>query len=324
MKALYLNDFGTTDVLQYGERPTPVITDQNEVLVETRAVGLNYADIYRRKGHYPISGKAPYILGYEGAGIVVEKGANVSDYNIGDRICFADAANANAEYVKMDKDRLIPIPDDLSFTLAASIILQGLTADFLFHDLGRNQRGDTAFVHGISGGVGQILSQMLTINGIRVIGLTSSEEKKSIALQQGAAEIYLRSQNWVEDLEKRNIQIDTVYDGVGTTLKDSIKAVKKRGTVVFYGMAAGDPEPVDMILLLLNSKSIVTGDLWDYLTSQEERSKRSQRLFRYFQAEDGIQLTRASRFSLKDGKKAHERLESGRNIGKIILEPDFS
>lgn len=316
MKALYFESFGSSNVLQYGELPAPVVANK-ELLVQMEYIGLNYADIYRRKGNYYIEEHIPYINGYEGVGIVIELGTAVTDYKVGDKVLFVDVPFANAELVAVPEENAIRIPKSVDSQLAASIGLQGLTADFLAHDLGVNQVNDHVFVHGISGGVGQILSQMLTADGVKVYGITSTEEKQKLALNQGAEMVFLRNTGWESNYHSF---FDTVYDGVGSTLLDSISLLKNRGKVVFFGMAGGTPPAIDFIKLLSQSKSILTGDLWDYLTSSDERKERSSRLFKYF--EDGkIVTSPPTIYSLQEGQKAHDLLESGKSIGKILLQP---
>ncbi|MGM0216176.1 zinc-binding dehydrogenase [Enterococcus sp. AZ109] len=316
MNALYFESFGDSSVLTYGPLPTPSINEQ-DLLVEMSLIGLNYADIYRRKGTYHIEKHLPYINGYEGIGTVTACGSQVTNFQIGDKVLFVDVPLANAELVRVPADHAIKVPVDLPDELVASIGLQGLTADFLAYDLGRNQSGETVFVHGITGGVGQILSQLLTANGVNVYGATSTLQKQQLALEQGAKKVFLRNTDW--ELEYANF-FDTVYDGIGSTLKDSLALVKNRGNVVFFGMAGGNPPEVDFIHLLSQSKSILTGDLWDYLISGKERTVRSERLFSYFK-NGKIQISAPKIYSLADGKAAHDFLESGKSMGKILLKP---
>lgn len=176
MKALYFNEFGDSTVLTYGDLPDPII-HENELLVEMVYIGLNYADIYRRKGTYHIESREPLINGYEGVGRIIQKGTSVSKFQLGETILFVDVPFANAELVAVPEENAIRIPSGIPPKLAASIGLQGLTADFLAHDLGNNVNHSKVFVHGISGGVGQILSQLLTADGLEVYGVTSTEEK---------------------------------------------------------------------------------------------------------------------------------------------------
>lgn len=317
MKALYFETFGGSEVLQYGELPRPVI-NEHEVLVEVEYIGLNFADIYRRRGEYHIEKHTPYINGYEGAGIIVEVGAKVTKQKIGETILFVDVPLANAEYVAVPSEQAIPLPEGIDSKLAASIGLQGMTADFLAHDLGKNVSGEKVFITGISGGVGQILSQMLVADGIEVYGSASSAEKQALALSHGVKQVYpSREHSWVETIEG---QFATAYDGVGSTIQQSSDLIQHRGKVVFFGMAGGDPIKIDPVDLMSESKSILTGDLWDYLTSYEERKVRSERLFNYF-SKGQISISEPTVFPLSEGKQAHEFLETGKSIGKVLLQP---
>lgn len=316
MKALYFNEFGNSDVLKFGCLPNPVV-GRRDLLLKMEFIGLNYADIYRRNGTYHIEKHSPFINGYEGLGTVIDLGSEIGNFKIGDKIFFVDTPYANAELVTVPEEKAILVPSDLDAELVASIGLQGLTADFLTHDLGRNKSNDNVFVHGISGGVGQILSQMLTADGVNVYGVTSSVKKQQLALSQGAKKVFLRDSDWQKDYVS---YFDTVYDGVGITLLDSISLIKKRGKILFFGMSGGIPPQVDLIKLLNESKSILTGDLWDYLTNATERTKRSARLFEYFRNQR-IKISAPTMYPLSQGKEAYEFLESGKSIGKILLKP---
>ncbi|MBY0090764.1 quinone oxidoreductase [Priestia aryabhattai] len=320
MKALVFERFGGPDVLHYQDIPNPSI-GPTDVLVRTKAIGLNFADVYRRKGNYHLTGTPPYILGYEGAGVVEEVGAEVSHVNVGDRIAFADVPFANAELVAVPQDKIIAVPDDISFDAAASVLLQGLTAHYLTQDSYSIQPGDYVLVHAAAGGVGQLLVQIAKLLGGQVIGLTSSSEKAKAAAQAGADYVFLYEDNWVEQVKEVTKRgADVVYESVGVTLEKSFEAVKTSGTVVFYGMAGGDPAPVDPRMLMDTSKTLTGGDLWNVLVSYEERKVRSQQLFEWI-SKGQLVLTDPVVFDLKDGAKAHELLESRKSTGKILLRP---
>ncbi|WP_182006051.1 quinone oxidoreductase family protein [Priestia aryabhattai] len=320
MKALVFERFGGPDVLHYQDIPNPSI-GPTDVLVRTKAIGLNFADVYRRKGNYHLTGTPPYILGYEGAGVVEEVGAEVSHVNVGDRIAFADVPFANAELVAVPQDKIIAVPDDISFDAAASVLLQGLTAHYLTQDSYSIQPGDYVLVHAAAGGVGQLLVQIAKLLGGQVIGLTSSSEKAKAAAQAGADYVFLYEDNWVEQVKEVTKRgADVAYESVGVTLEKSFKAVKTGGTVVFYGMAGGDPAPVDPRMLMDTSKTLTGGDLWNVLVSYEERKVRSQQLFEWI-SKGQLVLTDPVVFDLKDGAKAHELLESRKSTGKILLRP---
>ncbi|MEW4282185.1 quinone oxidoreductase family protein [Priestia koreensis] len=320
MKALVFKKFGGPDVLTYETIPDPIIKE-DEVLVRMEAIGLNFADVYRRKGKYHLVGNPPYILGYEGAGVVEAVGNSVQGFKKGDRIAFADVPHANAELVAVPKDKIIPIPDGISFETAASLLLQGLTAHYLTKDSYKIQEGDVVLVHAAAGGVGQLLVQIVNLLGGTVIGLTSSPEKAAKAKELGATSVYLYEENWVEKVKEAYPNgVDVAYDSVGATLMDSFSSVRTGGTVVFYGMAGGDPAPVDPRMLMDTSKTLTGGDLWNILTSHEERVIRSSELFTWV-LEEKLRLPAPTVFALRDGQKAHEYLESRKSTGKILLLP---
>ncbi|RDW18649.1 quinone oxidoreductase [Oceanobacillus arenosus] len=321
MKALIFENFGGSDVLRYQEIPDPMITE-NEILVRMKAIGLNFADIYRRKGNYHLAGEPPYILGYEGAGVVESVGANVVNVNVGDRVAFADVPYANAELVAVPLEKAIQLPDEISYEVASSVLLQGLTAQYLTRDSYAIKAGDFVLVHAAAGGVGQNLVQIGKQLGGNVIGLTSTLEKSKAVYEAGAHFVFLYDEDWIGKVKEitDGRGADVVYESVGSTLTASFDATKIGGTVVFYGMSGGDPTPVDPRMLMDTSKTLTGGDLWNVLTSDEERRKRSQQLFDWI-TEGKLKVKAPTKFDLKDGAEAHRFLEGRKSSGKIILVP---
>jgi NADPH:quinone reductase len=319
MKALTFSTFGGPEVLQYMDIPEPVLKE-GELLVQMKAIGLNYADVYRRKGNYHLKGAPPYIAGYEGAGIVVNA-AGVPGFKNGDSICFADVPFANAELVAVPADHAIPLAGGISFETAAAVMLQGLTAQYLTHNSYAVKENDTVLVHACAGGVGQLLVQLCKMKGATVAGLTSSKEKATLAIQQGADKVFLYSDDWASCVKQfTGCGVDVVYESIGTTLLQSLEATKETGTVVFFGFAGGNPPHIDPRVLMDGSKALVGGDLWSYLNSKEERLKRSNQLFEWITA-GKIKIPLPTIFTLKDGRAAHELIESRKSTGKILLIP---
>ncbi len=321
MKALVFEGFGGPEVLNYKEIDAPTI-EPDDILLDMKAIGLNFADIYRRKGNYHLSGEPPYILGYEGAGVVEQVGSNVQGIKPGDRIGFADVPYSNAEYVAVPADKAIPIPESISFETAASVMLQGLTAHYLTKDSYAIKAGDIVLVHAAAGGVGQLLVQMVKLLGGSVIALTSTKEKAEAAEAAGADKTFLYSEDWKQQVldATDDVGVDAVYESVGKTLMDSFAVTRTGGTVIFYGMAGGDPDPVDPRMLMDTSKTLTGGDLWNVLTSQEERLLRSKELFDWI-SEGNVKVAEPTTFSLEDGAEAHRYLESRKSTGKILLIP---
>jgi NADPH2:quinone reductase len=319
MKALTFSSFGDSSVLEYLEIPNPQLKE-DEILVEMKAIGLNFADVYRRKGNYHLKGNPPFIAGYEGAGIVVDAN-NHSEFKIGDRVAFADVPFANAELVAVNVNHVLPLPKAISFETAAAILLQGLTAHYLATDSHKTTKGETVLIHAVAGGVGQFLTQISNLLGAKVIGLTSSSEKAKVAIEQGADHVFLYDEDWKSDVFKTiSNGVDVVYDSIGSTLMDSFEVTKECGQVVFFGMAGGDPDFINPRMLMDTSKTLTGGDLWSYLNSKEERMKRANQLFTWI-IEGKITLSTPTSFKLSEGKLAHDYLESRKSTGKIILIP---
>jgi NADPH:quinone reductase len=327
MRALAFRRFGGPDVLAIEDLPAPLLSP-GTALVRMHAIGMNFADVYRRRGNYHLEGAPPWILGYEGAGVVAavedaEAGAPTTPrFAVGDRVAFADVPRANAELVVAPLSHLIPLPEDIAFETAAALLLQGLTAHYLVHDSHALAAGEVALVHAAAGGVGLLLTQLAKAKGATVVALASTEEKCAIARANGADHAFGHD-GWVaraRALGRDGAGVDVVYDSVGTTLKDSLAAARKGGHVVFFGMAAGDPEPVDPRRLMDESKSLTGGDLWNVLTSSAERIRRAGELFDLVRRR-ALDVRIAAKFPLDRGAEAHALLEGRASIGKVLLLP---
>jgi len=321
MQALAFDRFGDPDVLRIVELPDPA-TPPGHVQLEMAAIGVNFADIYRRQGRYPLAGPAPHIAGYEGAGRVVSVGPDVREFMVGDRVGFADTPFANATRVLVPVDRAIPLPDDVGFDVAAALLLQGLTAQYLSEDSFRIGSGQHVLVHAAAGGVGQALTRLAAHRGAHVLALASSQAKRVIAQACGAAHVLDPAGDWPEEVRRlTDGGADVAYDSVGTTLAASLSAVRPHGVVALFGMAGGAPPPIAATDLLFGSRSIVGADLWDHLVDREARRDRAARLFAAWRA--GVVPTPSiEAFPLSRGADAHRRLEDRAFAGKVLLVPD--
>ncbi len=315
VQALFFRSFGGPEVLEYGEVPDPA-TGPGEALVRTTTIGLNFADIYRRRGNYHLEGGPPYIAGYEAAGVIESPGRGAPAWmKRGTRVAFADSPFANAELVSVQHEKLIPLPDDVSDDAAAALLLQGLTALVLCTDSYRVRADDTAVVHAAAGGVGLLLVQMLKAKGARVISFASSDVKRRAALAAGADEAYGYEQ-WPQTAHGS----DVVFDSVGTTLSESIESVRTGGTIVFYGFAGGNPPRIDPRVLMDGSKHVVGADLWNVLTSHHERVERSKELFEHVRR--GRLNPRIARtFALEEGATLTVCLNRERRSGRFCSNP---
>ncbi|MEO7251312.1 MAG: zinc-binding dehydrogenase [Arenimonas sp.] len=322
MHSLTFSRFGSPDVLEWTALPDP-LPAPGVAVVRTRAIGLNFADIYRRQGRYHLAGSPPWIAGYEAAGEIA--GLHPEDANgrfrIGQRVAFADSPFANAELVAAKLSHLIALPDDIGFDTAAALLLQGLTAQFLLEDSHAVRAGERLLVHAAGGGVGLLLLQLARAKGAETIALASSSEKRQAALAAGAAHVIDSGEGWVERVRAlAPLGVDVVYDSIGRTLGESLALARTGGTVVFYGMAAGDPDPVDPRVLMDRSLTLVGGDLWNVLISSKARQQRADRLFEAVR-EGRLQVQISARVALRDGAQAHALLEGRGTAGKVLLIP---
>jgi NADPH2:quinone reductase len=333
VQALAFSKFGGPEVLRSTELPDPELLAKT-ALVRMKAIGVNFADVYRRQGRYHLEGNAPWILGYEGAGVIeaiaADDGgrAKTSDdarnpaFRVGDRVAFADVPRANAEIVRAPLSHLVPLPQHVSFETAAALLLQGLTAQYLVEDSHSLRRGELAVVLAAAGGVGALLLQLVKNAGCRVLAVTSTSKKAEIARAAGADETCLASEDWPERAHalSNGRGADVVFDSVGATLDASLRAARTGGHVVFYGMAGGDPAPVDPRRLMDESKTLTGGDLWNVLSSSEERVRRANALFELVST-GGLSIGEPRVFPLAEGAKAHALLEGRATTGKLLLLP---
>lgn len=321
MQALVFEEFGGPEVLRYRELPDPPV-QAGHVTVDVKASGLNFADLYRRRGNYRALGEAPYINGYEGAGVVTGIGPDVTGFQIGDRVGFFDVARANVTKLNVPADRAIPLPGDVGLVDAASVLLQGLTAQYLCHDSAPVREGDWVLVHAAAGGVGRHLVRFCSAKGARVIAMASTEEKRRTARELGAELALGYDGDWVSEIRNSTDGgARIVFDGVGSTLKQSLAATRPLGSVVTFGMAGGTPEAIDVLDLMASSKSLVGGELWEHLATPAARKDSCHRLFTAL-SQGILQYPPIETFPLADGAEAHRRLEDRAFAGKIVLVHD--
>lgn len=321
MKALLFETFGGPDVLQFRELPD-IAVPPGHIQLAMRAIGVNFADLHRRRGNYFLPGPPPHINGYEGAGVVVAIGEGVTDIAVGDRVGFADCPFANATRVNVPVEKTIPLPDDIGFIEAAAMLLQGLTAQYLIEDSYAVRPRHLLLVHAAGGGVGQALVQLAVARGARVIGLASTAKKRALAVALGAEAAFEYSDDWPDQVKAQaGGGVDAAFDSVGTTFLQSLFCLRDRGTLIAFGTAGGSPPMIDPQLLMKRSLAIVGGDLWNHLDSRGARIDRADRLFRSIRL-GTLQVPRLEQFPLEHGADAHRLMEDRNFFGKIVLTSD--
>ena len=306
----------------YEEIATPE-PKAGEARVRIEAVGLNFIDIYQRRGWYPLD--APFTPGMEAAGVVDAVGPDVTDVAVGDRVAYTMQAGAYAEAAIVPAWKLAPLPDAISMETAAAVMLQGLTAHYLTRSTFPLQPGNIALVHAAAGGVGLLLVQMAKQCGARVIGTVSTEEKAALARAAGADDVILYSEvdfaDAVVDLVGAHA-LDVVYDSVGqSTFDKGLDLLKPRGYMVLFGQASGPVAALDpQVLNQKGSLFLTRPSLGHYVLSRAELLQRCNDLFTWL--ENGTLNVRIDQtFALADAPDAHRYMEARKTKGKVVLVP---
>ena len=322
MNAIQISENGGADVLELREVNTPQ-PDKGEVLVKVEAAGLNFIDIYRREGLYPVS--LPHIPGSEAAGVVEAVGEEVAEVEAGDRVAGVGFSGAYAEYALAPAKTLVKVPDNVSSEKAAAVMLQGMTAHYLSHTTYPLQEGETCLIHAASGGTGLLLVQMAKKRGARVIGTVSTEEKERLAREAGADEVVrYTEQDFEEEVERLTDGdgVQVVYDSVGkTTFTKGLNCLAMRGMMVLFGQSSGVVEPLE--LQTLNAKGslfLTRPSLFHYVAKRDELVERANDVLGWVAAgELGVRID--SKLPLAEAGEAHRRLEGRKTAGKVLLEP---
>ena len=322
MKAIRVHTPGGPEVMKLEEVPEPK-AGPGQAVVKLEAAGLNYIDVYFRTGMY----KAPLPLtpGLEGAGTVTQLGDGVKDLKPGDRVAYTGIPGSYAQMNVCPADRLVKLPDKLSFRDGAASMLQGMTAHYLTRSTYPLKSGDTCLVHAAAGGMGLLLTQMGKMFGATVIGTVSTDEKAALAKQAGADHVILYSkQDFVAEVKRitGNRGVDVIYDGVGaTTFEKGLTCIRPRGVMALYGAASGPVAPLDLQLLNANGSLFVTRpSLNHHIASREELVQRSGDVLGWIR--DGkLKLRVETTFPLDKAGEAHRALEGRKTTGKVLLIP---
>ena len=322
MKAIRVYEYGEVDKLTYEEVSVPE-PRPGEVRVQVKAIGLNFADIYQRRGWYP--GQLPFTPGTEFAGIVDKLGQGVTEFKIGDRVGTASGREAYGEFAVAQVMRVAKLPDGVSFDQAAAFLEQGLTAHYLATSTYPLKPGDTALIQAAAGGVGQLLVQIAKMRGARVIATVSTEAKARLARECGADEVILYSQVDFEAEVKRltaGLGVEVVYDSVGKdTFEKSLNCLKPRGMMGLYGQSSGRVEPMDpQILNRKGSLYLTRPAMGHYLQTREESLGRANDLFQWV-ADGTLRVRIDQTFPLAQAAAANTYMQERRTMGKVLIIP---
>ena len=325
MKGMGVRAFGGPDALELLDWPLPE-PGPGEARVKLAVAGVNFMDVYMRSGQYAKSHTyttpLPLLLGMEGAGIVDQVGDGVTDVRVGDRVAYCISRGAYAEYAVVPAWKLVPIPADVGFEMAAALQLQGSTAHYLSHSLFALQPGQTCLVHAGAGGVGQLLIQLAKSRGARVLTTVGNAQKAAIARSLGADETILyREVDFREAVRALTggAGVDVVYDSVGRdTIHQSIRSLRRRGTCVMFGASSGQVEGIAPLELAeAGSVFFTRPHLADYMQPHEVR-ERARELFASVRA-GGLRVAIDRTFALAELAQAHRVLEGRETRGKLLL-----
>jgi NADPH2:quinone reductase len=322
--AIRIHKTGGPEVLQWEEvkvgDPGP-----GEVRIAQKAVGLNYIDTYHRTGLYPVP--LPSGIGLEGAGVVEAVGPGVTELKTGDRVAYANGPlGAYAEKKVHPADRLVKIPEGIGFEQAASMMLQGLTVQYLIRRLHLVPKsGDTILWHAAAGGIGLIACQWAKALGVNLIGTVSSEDKAKLAREHGAAHTIIYTK---EDFVARvneitgGKKVPIVYDSVGKdTFMKSLDCLQVRGLMVSFGNSSGTVGPTDLGILAQKGSLYVTRPtLISYTAKRDELVAAANELFDLV-LKGKIKVGPRQTYALKDAAQSHRDLEARKTTGSTVLVP---
>jgi NADPH:quinone reductase len=322
MKAMRVHVPGGPDVLKLEDVPEPT-PEPGKANVKLEAAGVNYIDIYFRTGLY----KAPMPLtpGLEGAGTVMAVGPGVSDIKVGDRVCYTGVPGSYAQMNSVPADRLVKIPDGLSFRDGAAAMLQGMTAHYLAVSTFPLKKGDSCLVHAAAGGVGLLLCQIASMRGATVIGTVSTPEKAALAREAGAdSTILYTQQDFVAEVKRLTggRGVDVVYDSVGlTTFDKGLDCLRPRGVMALYGASSGPIPALDLQVLNVKGSLFVTRpSLNHHIISRTDLLARAGEVLGWIKAGE-LKLRIEHTFPLGQAADAHRALEGRKTTGKVLLLP---
>ncbi|NNU62328.1 quinone oxidoreductase family protein [Ochrobactrum soli] len=323
INAIRVHQTGGPEVLNYEQieigEPGP-----GEAKVRHEAVGLNFIDVYFRTGLYKAA-QMPFTPGNEGAGTVIAVGAGVDNVKVGDRVAYVATPGSYADERILPADRLVIVPESIDLKTAASMMLKGMTAQYLLRRTFRVEAGQTILFHAAAGGVGLIAGQWAKHLGATVIGTAGSPDKIALAKQHGYDHVInYRTENFAERVSEltNGAGVDVVYDSVGRdTYMGSLDVLKPLGMFACFGQSSGVIPPFDLGLLAQKGSLFATRPtLFNYVAKRSDLEKTAAELFDVV-GSGAVKIEINQTYALKDAHKAHEELEARKTTGTSILLP---
>jgi NADPH2:quinone reductase len=322
--AVRVHKHGGPEVLTY-EDVQVVAPGPGQARVKNHACGLNYIDTYFRSGLYPPAGGLPFIGGNEGAGEVVAVGPGVTDVKVGDRVGYTSALGSYAGERIMPADRLVKLPDNISYEQAAGMMLKGMTVEYLLHRTFKVQKGMNVLIHAAAGGIGLIACQWANYLGANVIGTVSSQSKADLAKANGCHHAIVGYENFpamVKEITGGKM-CEVVYDGVGkATFPASLDCIKPLGMFASFGNASGSIEAFNINILQTKGSLFCTRPtLNTYTAKREDLEATAAELFDVVKS-GAVKIMVNQTYPLKDAAEAHRALEGRKTTGSTVLLPE--
>ncbi|MFC4273983.1 quinone oxidoreductase family protein [Achromobacter aloeverae] len=326
MRAITIESHGGPDVVRVRDDAPVPVPGEGEILVRVACAGVNFMDIHTRQGKYANSQtypvRVPCTLGMEGAGEVVAVGPGVTRPVVGQRVAWCIAWGSFAEYAAIPARLAAVLPDAIAFDTAASAMFQGCTAHYLLHDVAALKAGGSCLVHAASGSIGQLLIQMATRMGIEVYATASSEAKRAVALARGAAAALPYDEGGFADQVRAltgGRGVDVVFDSLGkATLRDSMRATRKRGLVINYGNVSGSVKDLDPYELgEAGSLFLTRPRLADHMADAATVQRRADDVFAAI-LDGSLSIEITDRYAFEDIPQGHARIEAREQVGKAV------
>jgi len=321
--AIVVDEVGGPDVLKWQEVEVGE-PGAGEVKIRHHAVGLNYIDVYFRTGAYPAAG-LPFTPGMEAAGEVLAVGPGVDEFSVGDRVAYAGAIGSYAQVRLAPADKMVKLPDAISYEQGAAMMLQGMTARYLLrktYDVGPDT---TLLFHAAAGGVGLLACQWAAHLGATIIGTIGSEEKAELARKNGCTHTILyRDEDFVERVKEltNGEGVDVVYDAIGKdTFPASLDCLKPLGLWASFGASSGPVDDFNIGILGQKGSLFATRpSLFAYVSTRKDLLESAQDLFDVVE-QGHVKISINQKYDLKDASQAHKDLEARKTTGSTILIP---
>jgi len=324
--AIHVHACGGPEVLKWEEIEVGV-PGPGQAKVKQFAAGVNFIDVYHRTGLYP-QPSMPFTPGSEGAGEVIAIGGGVTDVAVGDRVAYAGAIGGYAEERLIPADRLIKIPQDISYETAAAMMLKGMTVRYLLKNTYNLTKDSTVLWHAAAGGVGLIASQWASHIGATMIGTVGSDEKATLAKANGCAHtINYRTEDFVARTKEftDGKGVDAVFDSIGKdTFPKSLDCLKPRGLWVTFGNASGNVPPFEVGILAAKGSLYATRPtLNTHIATREMLVETANDLIDMVRL-NRIRILVSKTYPMSEAAQAHSDLESRGTTGSIVLLADYA